>query len=80
MAGDTGAPRPALVNAAGGVPAREHAINTATHNPASAAQPILETLICDMAAHHRLLRRWRRGKLAFRAPKESGSMSPCAQL
>jgi len=78
MAGETGAPRPALVNDAGGFPPPpEHDINPATH---IAAQLILPTLICGMGAHHRLLRRWRRGKLAFRAPKESGSMSACAQL
>ena len=53
MAGATGAPRPALVNSAGGVSAREHDINMATNSAASAARPLFKALICDMGAHHR---------------------------
>ena len=54
MAGATGAPRPALVNWAGGVSAREHDINMATNSAASAARPIFKALICDIAADHSL--------------------------
>jgi len=38
----TGAPRPALVTAAGGVSEREQDINTATNNATNAARPPLD--------------------------------------
>ena len=53
MAGATGAPRPALVNATGGVSAREHDINMATDSAASAARPLFKALVFDIGAHHR---------------------------
>jgi hypothetical protein len=52
MAGATGAPRPALATAAGGVSVREQDTNMATNSATSAARPLLTAFICDMAADH----------------------------
>ncbi len=52
MAGVSGAPRPALVNWAGGVSAREHDINVARNGTTSAARPTFKALIRVMFANH----------------------------
>src|SRR5688572_24208517 len=69
MAGATGAPRPTLVNAAGGVSAREHerdmATTRATTSAPRPARVALNSLICDIRVLTRAiigpLRRSRRG-------------------
>ncbi len=51
-AGLTGAPRPALVTAAGGVSDREQDIKMATNSATNAARPLLATGVCDIGADH----------------------------
>ena len=60
MAGDTGAPRPALVTAAGGVSAREQDITIAMNAATSATQTLRKARFSDIGADHRLGRRLRR--------------------
>jgi hypothetical protein len=50
MAGETGAPRPALATWAGGVTGREHDITMAINDAANAAWPIFTSLRCGMGA------------------------------
>jgi hypothetical protein len=57
IAGFTGMPRPALTAAGGGGAVLEHDISTATNSAANAARAILEVIVCDMAADHRMPRR-----------------------
>ena len=51
MAGDTGAPRPTLVNSAAGVFASEHDMAIAIPAATSKPQPPLEKVIRIMGAH-----------------------------
>ena len=48
IAGETGAPRPTLVNSAGGGVAREHDVNMAIDSAASAAPPTLKEFFFDI--------------------------------
>jgi hypothetical protein len=52
MAGATGAPRPTLVNPAGGVSAREHDTSMATSSAAGAPRRHLQAFICGIGADH----------------------------
>src|SRR5688572_229842 len=71
MAGVTAAPRPALVNSAGGVSPRAHDISVAANRAANARRPCLDALIWGMEAHDRPLRRSRRGSPASPSPLAS---------
>src|SRR5688572_25869319 len=67
-AGVTGAPRPALVNSAGGGWPVEHDRTVATHSATSATRPLFARVSSVIEGDHRLRRRSRRG-VRFRWPR-----------